>query len=107
MKILVSDEADLISEHICFIYVRLALAPDELWESESVLCLKGSFRPGQAMLPWQQGLEMTKVPAQELKKSLEWMQEKGMLRMETDEEQDLLRLSFIGLIRPDASHPQA
>jgi hypothetical protein len=77
-------------------YLRLAGAPMELWEAETVLRLTAE-PDGRMRSAWAQLVQLVERPEQEIRKALAWLVHEGIIRYEAADEQVKIRVEFVGL----------
>lgn len=99
LKKLTSAEADRVTGNLSTLYLRLLRAPGELWESEGVLRLVGEVRDGERVSAWERLLEIVKVPEGTAREALRWLEQEGVIAVQTGEGGDEIVISFEGILR--------
>jgi hypothetical protein len=74
-----SNEACRVTPQMSRIYLRLIQAPGRLWEREGVLRFSGEEREGAWLTAWDQLLSVVGVASATARKSISWMNEKGII----------------------------
>jgi hypothetical protein len=74
-----SDEASRVTPQMSRIYLRLIQAPGQYWEREGVLRFAGAEMENGWLTAWEQLLSVAGVASATARKSIAWMNERGII----------------------------
>lgn len=104
-KAVTSNEAERVTIHMASIYLGLVSAPLPWWEENHVLSIKAESQENVSTPAWSVLVTHLRVPPETARRALAWLEEKGLISIESSADEREIRISFEGLYFPE-ENPQ-
>lgn len=96
-----SDEAEQVTQRMAKIYYRLLFAPEEWWDGNDTMRVRGGRREGVATAAWAELVNHLRVSSEEAQQALEWMHDQEIITYREHGGGREIEISLAGLYFPE------